>query len=115
MFRIRKVVDNTSPANQEAIRQVLDILGRQFPGARKEEFKKIPRQLHDPLQYAYRSILFVAENEEGGVKGFAMLLHMPDLNIAYLELISAAPGATGGGIGGALYVYLREECQLLGV
>jgi acetoin utilization deacetylase AcuC-like enzyme len=115
MFRIRKVLDNTSSANREAISQVLSILAQQFPGARKEEFKKLPEQLNDPLKYEYRSILFVAENGIGKVTGFAMLLHFSDIDIAYLELISSAPGRTGGGIGGALYEYVREECLLLEV
>ena len=115
MFRIRKVHDNTSNANRDAINQVLSILAEQFPAARKEEFKKLPEQLNDPLKYEYRSILFVAENGTGKVKGFAMLLHLPDIGIAYLELISAAPGRTGGGIGSALYEYVREECLLLKV
>lgn len=115
MFRIRKVLDNTCSANREAIEQVLSILRKQFPSARKEEFQKLPQQLNDPLRYAYRSILFVAENGVGKVKGFAMLLHFPDIGIAYLELISAAPGRTGGGIGSALYEYVREECLMLKV
>ena len=115
MFRIRKVLDNTCSANREAIEQVLSILRKQFPSARKEEFQKLPQQLNDPLRYAYRSILFVAENGVGKVKGFAMLLHFPDIGIAYLELISAAPGRTGGGIGSALYEYVREECRMLKV
>jgi len=41
------------------------------------------------------------------------MLHMPDMNFCYLELISAAPGRTGGGIGGALYERLREEALSL--
>jgi acetoin utilization deacetylase AcuC-like enzyme/GNAT superfamily N-acetyltransferase len=115
MFRIRKILDNTSSANREAFSQVLSILGQQFPSARKEEFINLPQQLNDPLKYEYRSILFVAENGIGKVKGFAMLLHMPDIGIAYLELMSAAPGRTGGGVGSALYENVREECRLLKV
>jgi len=115
MFRIRKVLDNTSSANRDAISQVLSILAQQFPTTRKEEFNKLPEQLNDPLKYEYRSILFVAENGVGKVKGFAMLLHLPDIGIAYLELISAAPSRTSGGIGSALYEYVREECLLLKV
>jgi len=115
MFRIRKILDNTSAANRAAIDQVLRILEEQFPNVRAEELVKLPQQLNDPLKYKYRSILFIAENGTGKVKGFAMLLHMPDIGIAYLELISAAPGRTGGGIGGALYDYIREECLLLNV
>ncbi|TNF38254.1 MAG: histone deacetylase family protein [Gammaproteobacteria bacterium] len=113
MFRIRKIYDDTSPANQDAIKQVHAIMRKQFPSARKDDFEKIPKQLHDPMQYRYRSILFVAEDSMDKVKGFAMLLHMPDLGITYLELISAAPGKTGGGIGGVLYERIREEALSL--
>ncbi len=41
-----------------------------------------------------------------------MPLHLPDVGIGDLELISAAPGGTGGGIGSVLYGYVREECLL---
>jgi acetoin utilization deacetylase AcuC-like enzyme/GNAT superfamily N-acetyltransferase len=113
MFRIRKVYDTGSIANREAVAQVLDILRGQFPKARTEDFEKIPKQLNDPLKYRYRSILFVAESGRGNVRGFAMLLHLPDLNIGCLELISAAPGRTGGGVGGILYEQVREEAVAL--
>lgn len=113
MFRIRKIYDDVSPANRAAIDQVLEILRTQFPNARPVEFKKIPRQLTDPLKYQYRSVLLVAADGMDNVKGFAMLLHMPDVEIVYLELISAAPGITGGGIGSALYERAREEALAL--
>lgn len=113
MFRIRKLYDTVSSANREAMEQVLEILRVQFPKARKEDFEKIPRQLHDPMKYRYRSILFVAENGQGKVRGFAMLLHLPDIRIGCLELMSAAPGRTGGGVGGILYEQVREEALSL--
>lgn len=115
MFRIRKILDDTSIANNDTIKQVREILTKQFPLAGKKELEKLSLQLNDPMKYKYRSILFVVENSLGKVKAFAMLLHMPDTKIAYLELISTAPGKTGGGIGSALYEYIREECLLLGV
>jgi len=115
MFRIRKIHDNVSAGNREAIAQVLEILNAQFPDARKEDLIKLPEQFHDPLKYRYRSILLVAENGTGQVKGFAMLLHMPDIRFCCLELISAAPGRTGGGVGGALYERVREEALSLKV
>ena len=115
MFRIRKVYDDVSAANRDAIGQVLMIMREQFPDTRPEELDKLPQQLHDPMHYRYRTILFVTENAAGKVKGFAVMLHMPDLNIAYLELISAAPGKTGGGIGGVLYERIREEAVALQV
>ena len=109
MFRIRKISDAVAPSNLDAISQVLEIIRAQFPNARAEEFEKLPQQLNDPLKYRYRSILLVAEDGVGKVKGFAMLLYLPDRNIVYLELISAAPRGTGGGVGGALYERAREE------
>ncbi len=114
MFRIRKIHDEVTPANCEAIAQVRRIIQAQFPTARPQDLEKVSRQLQDPLRYRYRSILFVAENANGQVKGFAMLLHLTDLRVAFLELISAAPGTTGSGLGGVLYETIREEAQLLG-
>jgi len=113
MFRIRKILDATSVANQDAISQVKTIMRQQFPLTAKEDLNKVTKQLIDPLQYRYRSILFVAENALGKIKGFAMLLHMSDLHIGYLELISAAPGITGGGIGGILYERVQLEARNL--
>ncbi|MBI1424447.1 MAG: acetylpolyamine amidohydrolase [Gammaproteobacteria bacterium] len=115
MFRIRQVPDDSSPHNRHAIEQVLEILRVQFPGARPVEFEKLPRQLIDPLKYKYRSVLLVAEDAMANVKGFAMFLHLPDIEIVYLELVSAAPGGTGGGVGSALYERVRDEALALNV
>ncbi|MBN1501363.1 MAG: hypothetical protein JW982_14480 [Spirochaetes bacterium] len=115
MFRIRKIYDDVSSANKNAIRQVQSIISRQFPSARVEDLEKIPLQLHDPVSYRYRSVLFVADDTSGKVKGFAVMLHLADINVTYLELISAAPSKTGGGIGGVLYERIREESLKLKV
>lgn len=115
MFRIRKIYDNTSPANRHAIAQVAAIMPRQFPTIRQEDIDKLPLQLTDPLHFKYRSILFVAEDANANVKGFALLLHMADLKFCYLDLLSAAPGKTGGGVGSVLYERVREEALSLGV
>lgn len=113
MFRIRKIFDDVSPRNRTVIEEVLEILRTQFPNARPIEFENLPRQLTDPLKYRFRSVLLVAEDGMDNVKGFAMLLHMPDIEIVYLELISVAPGTSGGGIGSALYERAREEALSL--
>lgn len=113
MLKIRKLHDTVSSANRESVAQVLAILETQLPDTRKEELEKLPQQLHDPLKYRYRSILFVAENGQGTVRGFAMMLHLSDIGMGYLDLISAAPGRTSGGIGGVLYEHVREEAKLL--
>ncbi|UCH52730.1 MAG: histone deacetylase family protein [Pseudomonadota bacterium] len=113
MFRIRKIEDDISPANRAAIKQVVEIMRAQFPRITQADLDKLPKQLHDPLRYKYRTILFVAEDTHAHVKGFALVLHMPDLDICYLELLSAAPTGTGGGVGAALYERAREETASL--
>jgi acetoin utilization deacetylase AcuC-like enzyme len=109
MFRIRRVYDDITPANQDAIAQVQDILRVQFPLLSRKEIKKLPEQLRNPMKYRFRSILFIAEGIKGHVDGFALLFHEPTLRFCYLDYISAGPQKTGGGIGGALYERVREE------
>ena len=115
MFRIRRIYDAVLPVNQQAISQVQEILKSQFPDLDRKDIKKLPDQLTNPLKYRFRSILSVAEGSKGDIKGFALLLHAPDLNFCYLEYISAAKKMTGRGIGGALYERIRNEARALGV
>ncbi len=115
MIRVRKVYDNVSRANRDAIAQVRAIVAEQFPTARTQDLEKIDQQLIDPLRYRYRSILLVVENASGRVRAFAMLLHLTDLNIAFLELISIAAASGDRGIGAVLYESVREEAVALGV
>ena len=114
MFRIRRIFDDILPANAEAIRQVRQILQDQFPALRPSEIDKLPDLLKNPLKHRFKSILYIAENFKGLVKGFALLSFEPELRFCYLDYISTAKNITGGGIGGALYERLREEAQLLG-
>ena len=109
MFRIRRVYDDITPANQDAIAEVLAILKEQFPLLSRRDLKKLPEQLRNPLKYQFRAILFVAEGAKGKIDGFALLFHAPSLNFCYLDYLSAAKQMTGGGIGGALYERIREE------
>jgi acetoin utilization deacetylase AcuC-like enzyme/GNAT superfamily N-acetyltransferase len=109
MFRIRRVHDDITPGNKEAIAQVQEILRTQFPLLSRWDIAKLPEQLRNPLKYRFRSILFVAEGSKGRIIGFALLYHEPILKFCYLDYISAAERRTGGGIGGALYERVREE------
>ena len=109
MFRIRRVYDDVTPSNQDAIRQVQDILRAQFPRLSKRDVNKLPEQLRDPMKFRFKSMLFIAEGTRGHVDGFALLFHEPALRFCYLDYISAGPQKTGGGIGGALYERVREE------
>ena len=114
MFLIRQVYDDTTPANAGAIARVQEILATQIPGLAATDIEKLPAMLRDPHKYRFRAILLVGEKGQDNIRGFVFLLHAPDLHFAYLEYISAAPGATGGGIGGALYERAREEANALG-
>jgi len=115
MFRIHKIFDVTTPTNRQLLSQVQAMLRVQFFGLSEKDIDKLPAQLANPLKYRFRSILLVAEDGAGTVRGFAMLLHAPDLNFCYLDYICAGRGETGGGIGGALYERVREEALQLDV
>jgi acetoin utilization deacetylase AcuC-like enzyme/GNAT superfamily N-acetyltransferase len=108
MFRIRRIYDDFLPRNKEAIRQAQHILQTQFNGLADDTIAQLPDLLRDPLKHRFRSILIVAEDETGQLKGFALLSHAPDLNFCYLDYISAAEKRTGGGIGSVLYEAVRE-------
>ena len=114
MFRIRCIHDDILPINKEAIVQVQHILKTQIQGLASADIERLPGQLANPLKYKFRSILFVADDNKGQVKGFALLQHATDLNFCYLDYISAAEQSTGRGIGGALYERIREEAFLFG-
>jgi len=114
MFRIRRIHDNLRPLNQAALAQVEQILQDQFPLLAKSDVDKIPELLRNPVKHGFKSILYVAEDARQRVQGFALLSHEPDLRFCYLDYISAAKHTTGGGIGGALYEYLREEALVMG-
>jgi acetoin utilization deacetylase AcuC-like enzyme len=109
MFLIRRVYDDITPSNQDAIRQVQDILRAQFPLLSRRDIKKLPEQLRNPMKFRFKAILFIAEGARRHVDGFALLFHEPALRFCYLDYISAGPQKTGGGIGGALYERVREE------
>jgi len=115
MFRIHKVFDVTTPTNRQILSQVQAMLRVQFNELSEKDIAKLPAQLANPLKYRFQSILLVAEDGDATVRGFAMLLHAPDLNFCYLDYVCAGRGETGGGIGGALYARVREEAWQLGV
>jgi acetoin utilization deacetylase AcuC-like enzyme/GNAT superfamily N-acetyltransferase len=115
MFRIRRVYDASTSQNRERLAQVQAILRAQFPGIKEAQIRKLPDQLVNPLKYRFRSVLFVAEDVDVAVRGFALLAHAPDMGFCYLDFISTSSSSTGRGIGGALYERVREYVAELGV
>ncbi|HEX5420443.1 MAG TPA: acetylpolyamine amidohydrolase, partial [Gammaproteobacteria bacterium] len=114
MFRIRRIYDTATSANRERLVQVQAILRAQFPQLGEAQIRKLPDQLTNPLKFRFRSILLVAEDAQHAVRGFALLLHAPDLGFCYLDFLSAGHGETGHGVGGALYERVREDAEALG-
>jgi len=109
MFRIRKIYDCTLWVNQRAVTQVQTILRNQFPDLSAKKIDKIPDQLRNPLKHRFKTVLLVAEDSFGSVRGFALLSYAPDLNFCYLDYIATQKERSGGGIGGALYERVRLE------
>ena len=115
MFRIHKVFDVTTPTNRAILSQAQAMLRVQINQLAEKDIAKLPAQLANPLKYRFQSILLVADDGDATVRGFALLLHAPDLNFCFLDYICAGRGDTGGGVGGALYARVREEAWQLGV
>ena len=115
MLRIRRIYDNVLPVNKGTLSQVQEILRSQFSGADEKEIERIAEKLGNPFKQRFRTILFVAESIKAKVRGFAILLHEPELHFAYLDWIATASSRTGAGLGGALYDRIRQEATALKV
>ncbi len=101
------------PVDQIAIEQVQQILKTRFPDLRNEEIDLIPEHLKNPLKFRFRSTLLVAENRNGTVQGFAMVLYAPDLNFCLLDYVASKKGIVVSGIGSSLYESVREFAREL--
>lgn len=115
LFRIRAIYDDSLPANRIAIEEVQAILRVQFPQLREQTILEIPERLRNPLKFQFRAMLLVAEGARGGIKGFALLFHDPELRFCYLDFVAASQHFSGRGIGGALYERVRQEALRLHV
>ena len=113
LLRIRKITDARDAGNRAAIAEAQAIL-RAVPGLPADDIDKLPEQLENPLAYRFKTELLVAERDAGQVAAVALLSLAPDLRFAYLDLISAAPGRGGSGIGAALYERVRDEARTAG-
>ena len=109
MFRIRRVHDDSLPVNRRAIEQAKTILRTQLAGFPQDEVDALGERLRNPFLARFRAWLLVAEDSRDRVRGFALILHDPDLRFAFLDAIASERGASGRGIGGSLYQRVREE------
>ncbi|MBN2351744.1 MAG: histone deacetylase family protein [Spirochaetales bacterium] len=115
MFRIRRIFDDLTPADKNAVEQVKKILKEQFPLLHESEYRGISSLLLNPMKYKFRPILYVAEVKPRTIGAFALMLHDPDLKFCFLDYLSVSPGKSSRGLGGILYEHLRREARLLDV
>jgi acetoin utilization deacetylase AcuC-like enzyme/GNAT superfamily N-acetyltransferase len=115
MFRIRRLHDITLPINRRVVEQVQAIIRAQFSDVADFKIQRIPDQLNNPMKYDFRSVLFVCDDRQGRVKGFAQFSADPTLGFGFLDLIALPESNKGGGLGAALYQRVREECVSLGL
>ncbi|NCD06738.1 MAG: histone deacetylase family protein [Spirochaetia bacterium] len=112
-FKIRKITDSFHPSNKNSIDQIFEILRSHFSSVKEDKINEILEQMKDPIKYKFSSSIFVAEDNQANVKGFAIVFYMPDTNFCYLDYLAVNPEKTSSGIGGAIYERIREEARLL--
>ncbi len=115
MINLRQILSDQTEPDQDALRQVQQIIHDQFPAIKEEKIEKIREELNNPLKYKYRTLLIVAETLQHVVQGFVLLNYAPDLNFCFLDFIATSKAKTGSGIGGLLYERVRDECHYLDV
>jgi acetoin utilization deacetylase AcuC-like enzyme len=113
MIRIRKISNPLIETNKKRIEEVQEVIKKQFPAISEKKASEFIEQLLDPLKYKSLTSLFVAEDINNKLKGFALLMYMPDINFCYLDFIAVVPGKSSSGTGGALYGRIREEALSL--
>ncbi|OFX88709.1 MAG: histone deacetylase [Bacteroidetes bacterium GWF2_33_16] len=113
MLRIRRIFNPYNKANIRKIERIKEIIQIQFPGISQKKINKLESELLDPIKHKYQSMLFVAEDINDAIRGFAILLYMPDHKLCYLDLIAVSPEKASSGLGGAIYTRVREEAELL--
>lgn len=109
MLRIRQVIDDLLPIDQREIAQVQEILRDRFPAIPAADIDGLAEKLRNPFKHKFQSVLFVADDSQGNVRGFALVMHDPVLRFWFLDYIAAGALGAGGGIGGALYQRVRES------
>ena len=108
MLRFHSLRRVRGPADLRRLDKVTEFHHHEFPsGARFME--SIRERLLHPLRIDYAMTLIIAEEADGGVLGFALYDHFPDLGLSYLEYIVTGPKRRGQGVGTGLYEAMRES------
>jgi GNAT superfamily N-acetyltransferase len=112
MVKIRPIHDAVSPRDQLAVAAVLKLYQKAFSGypqyvVRTGELLRFAGQLD------YEPILFVAEDRNEHVVGFALIFYFARARYAYLDYILVDPKHTNCGCGTVLYEATRQHLLTL--
>ncbi len=113
MFKIRKISNPYLRENKDVMVKIRELVKSQFPGVDAEKIDALDSQMADPVSSKFLSLLFVAEDFRGNIRGFAIMLFMSDLKFCFLDYIAVNPGTYSSGIGGAIYERVRDEATSL--
>ncbi len=114
MFAIRRIYDDVMPANKSVLAKVQKILLSRFSAIDAQEVSSLGEKLRNPFKQRFRSMLFAAQSQKQKVIGFALVMHDPKLRFVFLDYLASGRGLASGGVGGALYEYVRDEAKALG-
>lgn len=114
MFRIRPVTNTWHPVNVRSLEQIKQLLRLRFPDEPEYYIQKIEEYLQNPLKHGYAATLLVADNLYGGVRGFALVSHQPQLRYMFIDYLAVKPGSFRGGMGSALFDRVRQTALGLG-
>jgi len=113
MFRIRKITNPFLEGNRQAVEKIKSIMKQQFSAVSTEQIDDIPHQMTNPVRKKYHTSLIIADDIHGNIRGFAVLMHMSDLQFCYLDYLAVTPERPTSGVGGSLYERVREEAASL--
>jgi acetoin utilization deacetylase AcuC-like enzyme len=114
MFRIRKITNPYLEGNKQVMDKVKEIIRLQFPDIIAKQIEDISQLMINPVKTKYHTLLLVADDFRGNIRGFAILMFMSDLRFCYLDFLAVTPGKPTSGVGGSIYERIREEATALG-
>ncbi|MEZ4318926.1 MAG: histone deacetylase family protein [Myxococcota bacterium] len=112
MIRIRRIVDDILPRDAKALNSAITLLNERFPEAPVGEFAKLGSTLRDPLASGLRTLMYVAEDSRGGLRGCAVVQHDPSVDSILLDWLASSVGETGG-VGAALWTRVYDDAVRL--
>ena len=108
MLRFHALRRVRAAADVRRLDKVAEFYLHEFPSS--PQFMDLIRaRLMRPLKVDYAVTLVTAERLDGGVMGFGLYDHFPDLGLSYLEYLVTSPSARGQGVGGGIYEAMRES------